>query len=512
MAPVAGVDPRTATPLPPVAEPTTAKGVNRIARDAADASRPLEMLGREPRAVLLEAMAAAIEKHREDLVAIASSETGFGTVKLDAELTRAAFQLRFFSGVLREGGYLEAAIDHARDTPMGPRPDLRRILVPIGPVAVFGASNFPFAFSVLGGDTASALAAGCPVVVKAHESHPATSKLSFEILAEASWRVSAPEHTVGIIYGVSAGADLVAHPDIRAVAFTGSMAGGKALLDIVNRRAEPIPFYGELSSVNPVVITPAAAAERAEDIAAGLIGSFTLGAGQLCTKPGLVLVPDNADGDRVVAAVRNALRDITSQTLLNERVYQTYRRETESLRAHRGITYVTGSPSAATEGFSVDALVLETDVEYLAGGIIGEIFGPVTVLVRYPSADPVHATAVALDAVPRSLTATIHHSAQPGVDIDLMARLTDVVTPSAGRVIYNGFPTGVAVAWAQTHGGPWPSTNSLHTSVGATAVRRFLRPLTFQDAPAAVLPPELRDGYSGFPRRIDGVAQVPEVR
>jgi NADP-dependent aldehyde dehydrogenase len=510
MVTVAGVNPRTATPLPPVAESTTADAVSRIAREAADASTSLEGLGREGRAALLEAMAASIERHREDLVATASSETGFGTGKLDAELTRSAFQFRFFSDVLREGSYLEANIDPVSDTPMGPRPDLRRMLVPIGPVGVFGASNFPFAFSVLGGDTASALAAGCPVVVKAHESHPATSKLSFEILDEAAQRFSAPDHTVGIIYGVPAGAGLVAHPDIRAVGFTGSLTGGKALIDIVNRRVEPIPFYGELSSINPVIITPAAAAAHHAEIAAGLVGSFTLGAGQLCTKPGLVLIPDNADGDRIVAAVRAAVLDMSSQTLLNERVYETYRRATQNLLAHAGITSVASSPSDATEGYSVDALVLEIDIEHLAGGLITEIFGPVTVLVRYDATDPARATAVALDAVPRSLTITIHHNPQPGVDAELTGRLTDLVSRRAGRVIYNGFPTGVAVAWAQTHGGPWPSTNSIHTSVGATAIRRFLRPLTFQDAPAAVLPAELRDGYVGIPRRLDGVAQVPD--
>ena len=349
------------------------------------------------------------------------------------------------------------------------------------------------------------------MVAKAHESHPATSKLSFEILDEAAQRFSAPDHTVGIIYGRPSGTDLVAHPDIRAVGFTGSLTGGKALIDVVNRRAEPIPFYGELSSINPVVITPAAAAARGEDIAAGLVSSFTLGAGQLCTKPGLVLVPDTADGDRIVVAVRDALRDISSQTLLNERVFETYRRETQELRAHRGIAAVTSSPGeAAAEGYRVNAMVFETDVEHLGGGLITEIFGPVTVLARYDAVDPVYATAAAFDSVPRSLTATIHHNPQSGVDTDLTARLTELVTRRAGRVIYNGFPTGVAVAWAQTHGGPWPSTNSLHTSVGATAIRRFLRPLTFQDAPAAVLPAELRDAYVGIPRRVDGVAQLPQ--
>jgi NADP-dependent aldehyde dehydrogenase len=203
---------------------------------------------------------------------------------------------------------------------------------------------------------------------------------------------------------------------------------------------------------------------------------------------------------------------MSSQTLLNDRVYEAYRRATQDLQAHGGITSIAGSPSDATEGYTVDALVFEIDIEHLADGLITEIFGPVTVLVRYDATDPVRATAVALDAVPRSLTTTIHHDPQSDVDTELTGRLTDLATRRAGRVIYNGFPTGVAVAWAQTHGGPWPSTNSLHTSVGATAIRRFLRPLTFQDAPAAVLPAELRDGYVSIPRRIDGVAQVPNSR
>jgi NADP-dependent aldehyde dehydrogenase len=509
MTAVAGVDPRTATPLPQVAEASTPEQVDRLARAADHAAEALQALGRRHRADLLDTFAAAVENRRAELVDIASWETGFGEAKLTGELNRACYQLRFFADVLREGSYLEATIDPAADTPMGPRPDLRRLLVPIGPVAVFGASNFPFAFSVLGGDTASALAAGSPVIVKAHDSHPATSKLSFDILTEAAQRRGAPEGTLGIVYGRQGGADLVAHSAIRAVGFTGSLAGAKALLDIISRRDNPIPFYGELSSLNPVIITPAAAAERAEGIGAGLVASFTLGAGQLCTKPGLVLVPNNPDGDRLIGSLRSALAEVSAQTLLNERIYTTYTEETTQLRHHRDVTTFDAAPGDHPNGFFVDALVFETDITHLDGDLINEIFGPVTVIVRYDAAQPEAAAATVLQTLPHSLTATIHHGSG---ETELTGRLTAAARPAAGRIVYNGFPTGVAVSWAQTHGGPWPSTNSLHTSVGATAIRRFLRPLTYQDAPESVLPKELRDDFDRIPRRINGRLRLPGAR
>jgi NADP-dependent aldehyde dehydrogenase len=506
---VAGVDPRTAAPLPGVAEASTPEQVDGLARAAAAAADTLAALGRHHRADLLDGLADAVEDRRAELVDTASRETGFADAKLNAELTRACFQLRFFGEVLREGSYLEATIDPAADTPMGPRPDLRRLLVPIGPVAVFGASNFPFAFSVLGGDTTSALAAGCPVIVKAHDSHPATSKLSFDILAEATRSRKAPQDILGIVYGRQAGADLVAHNAVRAVGFTGSLTGGKALIDIISTRDEPIPFYGELSSLNPVIITPAAAAERGEEIGANLVASFTMGAGQLCTKPGLVLVPNNSDGDRVVSSVRTALGDVSAQTLLNERIYTTYTRDTAELRGHRDITTIDSPRPAEIHGFCVDPVVFETDIAHLTGELVNEIFGPATVVVRYDADQPERAAAAALGILPHSLTATIHHSADEAV---LTTRLTSVAQPAAGRIVYNGFPTGVAVSWAQTHGGPWPSTNSLHTSVGAGAIRRFLRPITYQGAPPSVLPQELRDDYDRIPRRIDGILHLPGGR
>ncbi|MGC0367514.1 NADP-dependent aldehyde dehydrogenase [Rhodococcus sp. 27YEA15] len=506
MTTIAGIDPRTGAALAPVAHVTTTEEVARLTAAADAAATDLRRLGRLFRADLLDALAGAVEERRDDLIRTASQETGFNDAKLGGELTRTVFQFRFFADVVRDGGYLEATVDPASDTPMGPRPDLRRMLVPIGPVAVFGASNFPFAFSVLGGDTASAIAAGSPIIVKAHSSHPATSQLSFEILRDAAAAVCSPAGTFGIVFGTRAGADLVADASIKAVGFTGSLNGGKALLEVIGTRSEPIPFYGELSSINPVIVTPGAAAERGADIGRGLIASITTGSGQLCTKPGLVLVPAGADGDRLVEAARSAVAGVPAQTLLNERIYTTYSEDTVAVGRSREIRQVgTGRP--AGEGFSVAAKLFETTVEALGDGVIDEIFGPVTVVVRFSADSTTTSVTRALDTLSHSLTATLHTGPE---ESDLTRELTAVVEPRAGRVIYNGFPTGVAVSWAQTHGGPWPSTNSIHTSVGATAIRRFLRPITFQDAPESVLPEELRDNCTQIPRRIDGVLRVAD--
>ncbi|MGW0635005.1 aldehyde dehydrogenase (NADP(+)) [Nocardia salmonicida] len=495
---IAGTDPRTGNALPPVTTATTAKQVDALAHDAGCAAADFATLSREARAEILDDIAEAVESRRTELVETASRETGFGQAKLNSELTRAAFQFRFFAEVLREGSYLEATIDPAGDTPMGPRPDLRRILVSLGAVAVFGASNFPFAFSVLGGDTASALAAGCPVIVKAHGSHPRTSQLSYEILATVLDDSAAPAGVIGIVFGTEAGARLVEHPAIKAVGFTGSLSGGKALLDIIGRRDEPIPFYGELSSLNPVIVTPGAAAQRGTEIGAGLVASFTVGSGQLCTKPGFVLVPSGVNGDRLIESARETLTTSEGHFLLNERIYSTYAEETSALD-ERSDLRVLKAPADSGTGFAVTPMLFETRVEDLDHNIVHEIFGPVTVIARYNPEEVESAAERVFDLFPPSLTATLHGAA----DEDLV-RLTKIAAARAGRIVFDGFPTGVAVSWAQTHGGPWPSTNSLHTSVGATAIRRFIRPITYQDAPTAVLPDELRDDFTGIPRRIDG--------
>jgi len=498
MTDVVSIDPRTAAVTGVVAAETSHEQVDAACSAAALAAPLLERLGRSGRAFMLRSMADALEARGEDVVTVADRETGIGPTRLGGELKRTCYQLRLFAEVLEEGSYLEATIDHPGDTPMGPRPDLRRILVPIGPVAVFGASNFPLAFSVPGGDTASALAAGSPVLLKAHGSHPATSQLCFEIMAKAARENGAPAGTVSLIHGHAAGALLVAHPAVKAVGFTGSLTGGSALLEIIARRPDPIPFYGELSSLNPVVITEAAAAERGEQIAAGLVLSFTVAAGQLCTKPGLVLLPIGAAGDRVVASMVASLNDVPEQVLLNERVWQGFGAGAARLSSSEGVVMSTG-------GFYVGAQLVQISAAALEGVVVEEHFGPLTVVARYT--DIVQLQRVVRE-LPSSLTATVHSAP---ADAEYVSELSGLLREHAGRLVYDGFPTGVSVAWAQHHGGPWPSTNSLHTSVGPTAIRRFLRPVTWQDAPEHVLPPELHDDFTGVPRRVDGRLLLPNT-
>ncbi|THV41820.1 aldehyde dehydrogenase (NADP(+)) [Glycomyces buryatensis] len=497
------IDPRTGAPYGVAFAPTTSAEVARIAAAAAEAAGPFEAAGRGFRAGLLRAIGDALEDAREQIVTVADRETGLGEKRLGGELTRTVYQARLFADVLDEGSYLEAAIDHAGPTPMGPGPDLRRMLVPIGPVAVFGAGNFPLAFAVPGGDTVSALAAGSPVVIKAHPSHPATSRLTFDLMARAAAAFGAPQGILSLVSGLQAGADLVADPRIRAVAFTGSLRGGKALLEIINARPEPIPFYGELSSLNPVVVTEAAAATRGDAIAAGLVGSFTASGGQLCTKPGLVFVPAGEAGDALVAAAVAATGDVAAPWALGENIGAAYDGIASGLASRPGVKVIAEGGPVPGEGFAMRARLLTARAADLSEADTEECFGPLAIIARYDGEADLRS---ALDRLPASLTGTLHCEDD---EDDLAVELTEALRAKAGRVLYNGFPTGVLVSWAQTHGGPWPSTNTAHTSVGTTAIRRFLRPVTWQDAPEAVLPAELQDGDAGIPRRIDGRLMLP---
>ena len=478
---VTSTDARTGEARGPAYDETTAAEVARTCATAAEAATEWAALARPERARLLEEVATALEGRAADIVATADAETALGEARLTGELARTCFQLRFFAEVVREGSYLEVTIDHADSSPMGPRPDLRRMLLPIGPVAVFGASNFPLAFSVPGGDTASALAAGCPVVVKAHEAHPATSVLCFEVMREVL-----PDGVISLVLGREAGAALVRDPHIRAVGFTGSVRGGRALADLAAARPEPIPFYGELGSVNALVVTPAAATARAAEIGRGLADSFTLGPGQFCTKPGLALVPSGADGDALRDALVEAAEGRTF-TMLTDGIRQAYADATDQSAQERTVT----------------PTVVEVESADLTPDLLEEVFGPYLVLARYDSADGLEA---AVDALPGALTATVHGEH----DDALGARLARTLPSRVGRVVWNGYPTGVSVGWAQHHGGPWPGTNTVFTSVGATAIRRFLRPVAWQSAPASVLPLELRDDFTGIPRRVDGVLELPQ--
>lgn len=496
-------DPRTGAVSDTGIAETTEAQVAALTTDAAAAFRVLRRSTRAWRSGLLRALADGLESDRAALVTTGMSETGLPEARLNGELTRTVFQFQLFADAVDDGGYLEAIIDHAGATPMGPGPDVRRMLVPIGPIAVFGSSNFPFAFSVPGGDTASALAAGNPVVLKAHSSHPLTSQRSFAALERAAIAYGAPIGTLGIVYGQRAGATLVADPRIAAVGFTGSLSTGRILLEIIEGRERPIPFFGELASLNPLVITPGAASARTDALAEGLFTSFSASAGQLCTKPGVAFVP--ADADDLVAQIVARASAAAPQALLNARIRGAFD-EIRSGLIEGGGARVLVEPHAGEEGFSLSPAVLEINADAVTPAVAEEAFGPLIVLVRYRSIDEVRA---ALTAIPDSLTATIH--GEPD-EAELVASLTDELEPLVGRVVYNGYPTGVRVSWGMHHGGPWPATNTQHTSVGVTAIRRFLRPLAWQDAPEHVLPAELREGPVDVPRRVDGVLKLAAPR
>ncbi|MFB9747771.1 aldehyde dehydrogenase family protein [Leifsonia shinshuensis] len=459
--------------------------VSRDAATAAAASAALLPRTREERAGWLDALADALDADRAALVALAAEETHLSEARLDGEVTRTAAQLRFFAGVAREGGYLEATLDSPDASLIPPRPDLRRMLRPIGPVAVYTSSNFPFAFSVLGNDTASALAAGCPVIVKAHPGHPRLSRYTAELAQSVL-----PAGWFALVEGMDEGVALVQHPAVRAAGFTGSERGGRALFDLAASRPDPIPFYGELGSVNPVVVTRAAARERAAEIGAGLVGSFTRDAGQYCTKPGLVLVPS---GEGVADAVTAALGSAPASRQLTDGMSAAYASAVQAFGADDAATVLLGRDEPGT---STPAVVLVDAAALLAEpeAFLEEHFGPVTVLVSYRDDELPELIA----ALRPSLTATIHRAA--GEDVSGLAA---ALTPIAGRLLFDGWPTGVAIGWAQHHGGAWPATTaSVHTSVGATAIRRWLTPIAYQDAPQDVLPPELRDGNPlAIPRR-----------
>ena len=474
---------------------------------AAGAARELATRSLDWRAQWLEAIAAALEADATEIIALADAETGLGVARLGGELKRTCFQFRFFATVVRDGGFLEASIDHATDSPMGPLPDLRRQLVPLGVVGVFGASNFPLAFSVPGGDTASALAAGCPVVIKAHPAHPRTSKATFDAISRASTQVGAPEGSVNLVFGLEAGVALVEDPRVSAVGFTGSYAAGRALFDRAQSRPVPIPFYGELGSVNPLVVTPAAAAARAQAIGEGVVGSVTLGSGQFCTTPGLVFVPAGDAGDALVAAAVAALVAGAGATMLTGPIRDRFESGVEFLDQVRGVECLGRSGRSSSDAgsyaalFSCDVATLEGEHEALAR----ECFGAVAVFVRYGSSAEVLEAISSLEA---ALTFSVHAVDD---DPDGPALLAAGVA-KAGRVLVNGFPTGVGVSWSMHHGGPHPAaTSSLHTSVGATGIRRWLRPVCYQNLPAPWLPEALRDDNPlGIPQRVDGVLRVAD--
>jgi len=485
---IQGYDPRTGEPAGEPVPETPGDQVDAIAQAAAAACGPWEQAGPDGRAAALEAVASALDGAVAELVAAADTETALGTARLTGEVARATGQLRHFAAVLADGGYADAAASPGGDGV----PGLRRVNRPIGPVAVFAASNFPFAFSVAGNDTASALAAGCPVVVKAHEGHPRTSVLTGRIVAGALAGAGAPAGTFAVVYGVDAGVRLLQHPAIAAAGFTGSARGGLALAAICAQRPVPIPFFGELGSVNPVVILPGAAAARPGDIAAGYAASLTLGVGQFCTNPGLLFVP--GDGGPLLDAVAGAVRASTGGPMLTARIHDSFAAAAGELAAQPGLTRLAGGQPGEGPWSATPEVFQAGLAEFAAGlpGLAQERFGPVGLVITYSSVADLLPVLARLGG---NLAGVVHADEASATDMELAGQVAGVLARTVGRVVFNGWPTGVAVTSAQHHGGPWPaSTAPAYTSVGAAAIRRWLVPVAYQDFPAQLLPAGLRPG------------------
>ncbi len=475
---------------------TTVDELESILEASERAAAALRGSSREQRATYLRAAADGLDASVEQLVPVGQRETHLPEGRLRGELQRTTFQLRLIAEVIEDGSYLDARVDHADDAwPMGaPRPDLRRTQVPLGPVAVFSASNFPFAFSVAGGDSASALAAGCPVVVKAHDGHRELSAMTGEIVARSLREAGAPDGAFAVVFGTDAGIRLVQHERIAAAGFTGSIQGGRALFDLAQARPVPIPFYGELGSNNPVFVTEAADRARGTQIAEQYVGSFTLGSGQFCTKPGAIFVPR---GSRLLEALRETALPQTGP-LLNERIREGYLASIEELQERGAEQLVRGDDPS---GDVPSPILFLTDADAVLAdpsGMLAECFGPASLVVEYDSEDQLPVLARALDG---QLTATVHGEE----DCDVTA-LVDALSVRAGRVLWNQWPTGVSVTYAQQHGGPYPaSTASSTTSVGTAAIFRFVRPVAFQGFPERLLPDELREQPErSVSRMVDG--------
>ncbi len=448
----------------------------------------------EVRATFLERIADEIVAIGDPLIARAAEETGLAVARLTGERARTAAQLRMFAGLARSHAWVDARIDTAMpERQPAAKPDIRRVLAPIGPVVVFGSSNFPLAFSVAGGDTASALASGNPVVVKAHSAHPGTSELVARAVGRAAAACGLPAGVFSLLHGPGSviGMALVRHPYTRAAGFTGSRTAGRALFDAAAARPEPIPVFAEMSSLNPLFILPEAMEQRATQIAEGLRGSLTLGVGQFCTKPGLIFGLEGASFSAFGAAFARAIEDVAPGTMLHEGIRDAYRSGLDRVLALRGVAVAARSTAPADPHRThAEAVVARTDVATFRAHpeLAEEVFGPFGLLIAARTMRELEETAAGLEG---QLTATLH-----GTEGDLAkaARLVRILERKAGRLIVNGFPTGVEVCPAMHHGGPYPATTDVRfTSVGTAAIYRFVRPVCYQDMPSALLPDTLKD-------------------
>lgn len=467
----------------------TSTRIEQLAAYAASAAPAWSLLPPARRAQLLAMIANRLEAAREELVALASEETGLNLTRLNGELTRTIVQARLFGDVAKRGEYLHVRIDeHDADFALGARPDLRRYLVPLGPVLNFAASNFPFAFSVFGGDTVSALAAGCPVIVKLHSGHPRLGARTAQIIQQALLEEGQPTGVFQTVSGQEAGVALLKDSRVRVGTFTGSTHVGMLLAKIAAERSTPIPFYGELGSVNPVFMLPGALTSDSEALAQGLAASVSASAGQLCTKPGFVFVPSHTEWS---AGVAKALGTASAHRLLTPSISSAYENSIDAATTAGMTAVVQGGVNWQDDFAWVTPTLLQTDTTQLSARpeLADEIFGPAAVIVEYDDVD--EALAVATQLFPGNLTCTIHAAAEDAEDAE---RVITWGIEHAGRVLHGGWPTGVAVTGAQHHGGPWPATTDYRgTAVGTASIERFLRPVVLQDVPEHLRPAPVMD-------------------
>lgn len=498
------VNPTTGESLPGQFTDASLSEINQTVENAAMAFEAYRHTGPAARAEFLERIAAEIEALGDELLERCHQETGLPMGRLQGERGRTANQLRLFAKVVREGSWVDARIDPAQpDRQPLPRADIRHMQIALGPVVVFGASNFPLAFSTAGGDTAAALAAGCPVVVKGHPAHPGTHSLVAGAILKAIEATGMPEGTFGSVQGraIEVGKALVMHPQIKAVGFTGSFRGGTAIFEYANSRPEPIPVFAEMGSTNPVFILPGALKERGAAIADGLAASLNLGVGQFCTNPGLSFLPDEPGKDAFLQTLEERIGETGAGTMLTAGIKAAYDKGIERLAGTDSVRNLAGG-AAAKGDFQAQTAVFRTTTEvFLAEeSLEEEVFGPSGIVVESGSREQLLASARRLKG---HLTATVH-----GTEADLIEyrELFDILEKKVGRIIVNGFPTGVEVCHSMVHGGPYPATTATQsTSVGTTAIRRFVRPVCYQDLPQALLPDALKDNNPlGIWRLVDG--------
>ena len=496
--------PSTNQDIQPAFYEATRDEINLATSKAESAFSAFQYIIANEKANLLETIANEIENLGDQLITRCMQETALPEARLKGERGRAVNQLRLFASVVKEGSWVDARIDTAiPDRQPLPKPDIRQMLIPLGPVGVFGASNFPLAFSVAGGDTASALAAGCPVVVKAHPLHPGTSEMAGRAIIAAIKKLNLPEGIFSLIQGKTndTGKEMVTHPNIMAIGFTGSFKGGKAIFNAANKRDVPIPVYAEMGSVNPVFILPGAMKVRGNEISNGLVNSFTLGVGQFCTNPGVFVTLDDERTKDFNENLIKKTKDVTSGTMLSSKIKDSFSSSVSKLMESEDVNLLVSS-AGTQKNNKVQAKIFTTTATVFNKNksLAEEVFGPSTLAVTCKNKEELLKVAENLEG---HLTATIHGTEE---DLREYADLINILKRKTGRLIFNGFPTGVEVCHSMMHGGPFPvTTDSRSTSVGTLAIKRFVRPISFQDFPDSTLPDELKNNNpTGIWRMVNG--------